>query len=162
MFMVDSVDIKVDGIDEIVSKLNLISEDLRYKGGRFALRKAAQVIEKKIEENADKIDDPNTENKISSNVAVRWSNKSFRKNGDLTFRVGVLGGAKVIKNPRGLSKSVPGGDTFYWRFLEFGTENARAIPFFRPAIESSKSQALDTFVKEYNKAIDRAIKKSSK
>lgn len=33
-----------------------------------------------------------------------------------------------------------GSDAFYWRFLEFGTVNMSARPFFRPAAEEYRSQ----------------------
>jgi HK97 gp10 family phage protein len=37
-----------------------------------------------------------------------------------------------------------------------------ARPFMRPALSENTAQATDIFVKEYEKAIDRAIKRAAK
>ena len=36
-------------------------------------------------------------------------------------------------------------DSYYWRFVEFGTSKMVAQPFMRPAFEEKKNQAVDTF-----------------
>lgn len=154
--MANEFDVKIEGLDEIKQKLKGISNDMQYKGGRFALRKAANLIRDDIKQNAQRIDNPDTANDISKNIAVRWSSKSFKQNGDLTFRIGVLGGAK-----KG-GKIHAGGDTFYWRFLEFGTEFIKAQPFIRPAAETASRKVVNEFVNQYNKALDRAIKRANK
>ena len=133
--MFDTVSI-IEGIDEINKKLDAVSDDIKFKGGRFALRKAANVIKGAVEKNALRLDDPETAEQISKNVAVRWSPKKFKRTGDLMFRVGLLGGAKsnaTRKRRRGKrtlaemgeldgkGKGNPGGDTWYWRLREFGT-----------------------------------------
>lgn len=38
----------------------------------------------------------------------------------------------------------------------------QAKPFMRPALEQSQGQVVDTFVKEYSKALDRALAKAKK
>lgn len=37
------------------------------------------------------------------------------------------------------SVGLSGKDTYYWRFVEFGTRNMAARPFFRPAAESERN-----------------------
>lgn len=90
------------------------------------------------------------------------------------FRVGVLGGARQYATTRenvrrgragqfystGGDTGNPGGDTFHWRFLEFGTERAAAKPFMRPAIGQAGQQAVNTFISEYQKSLDRAIRRA--
>ncbi|MNE79587.1 hypothetical protein D3C80_1760880 [compost metagenome] len=51
---------------------------------------------------------------------------------------------------------------WYWRLLEFGTERIRATPFMRPALTESIAEVTNTFVSEYDKSIDRAIKRAAK
>ncbi|MCY1370928.1 phage protein, HK97 gp10 family [compost metagenome] len=46
--------------------------------------------------------------------------------------------------------------------MEFGTEKARAQPFMRSALADHISEVTNTFVTEYEKAIDRAIKRAQK
>ncbi len=144
---------KITGLDEIKKRLKLVSDDMANKGGRSALRSAANVIRKEAKLRAEQLDDPTTENKIADNIAVRWDRKQFRKTGNPSFRVGVLGGAKKDSG----KKTGKGGDTFYWRFLEFGTEKMAARPFMRPAMDAQQQQAIDKFVEAYKKQLDKIL-----
>lgn len=166
--MPDRIDFHITGLDQLRIKLKGLSDDLQYKGGRFALRKAANIIRDRAQQNAARLDDPATANEIAKNIVVRWSTRTFRATGDLAFRIGVLGGAKQTSQAykdlgivAGRGKSNPGGDTFYWRFLEFGTARTRAQPFMRPALRESADQVQTEFVRQYDKAIDRALRKQA-
>ena len=172
--MVDSVQFKIEGLEELLGKLASVTDDVKRKGGRSALRKAAQLIANKAKENAKRLDDPESANDISKNIVARWNGKLNKSTGDLGFRVGVRGGAKLQKNyytRRGRTAreyhvggddANPGGNTFYWRFLEFGTKHMPAQPFMRSALADNISEATRTFVTAYTKAIERAIKRARK
>lgn len=174
--MADGIDFKIDGLEQLLGKLDSISDDLKRKGGRAALRKAANVIRAAAQAGASRIDDPATAESISKNIDVRWNARRFKRTGDLGFRVGVLGGArqygdtKVNRRKQRVGdsyktagdKSNPGGDTWYWRFVEFGTARTPAKPFLRPALEQNVDKATGAFITEYEKAIDRAIKRAAK
>lgn len=171
-----AAEFEIQGLDALLAKLDGIKQDAKLKGGRFALRKAANLVAAKAKEGAARLNDPQTSEEIVKNVAVRWNGQRFKNTGDLAFRVGILGGARQYSNTKdnvrkgragqtyltGGDKSNPGGDTFYWRFLEFGTEKAAAKPFMRPALENNIQAATNEFVTEYGKSIDRAIKKAAK
>jgi len=166
----------LEGVDTLNKALGSVSYDIRYKGGRFALRKAANLIADAVKKNAERLDDPDTAEEISKNVAVRWSSKKFKRTGDLMFRVGLLGGAKsqgVTRKRRrgqrtlaelgelaGKGSKNPGGDTWYWRLLEFGTRDIGATPFMRPALEKNGRAVMAEFVTQAKKSIDRAVKKA--
>ena len=156
--MADGVDFSIVGVDSLLSKLESISDDLRRRGGRAALRRAGNVIVDKARANASRIDDPHTGRSIAMNISQRWNGRVFKTTGDLGFRIGVLHGAVLKKHPD-LSENAP---TPHWRLIEFGTENMRAQPFMRPAAESSVSQVINVFASEYEKSIDRAIKRAQK
>lgn len=181
--MPDGFEVKIAGVDELNKRLEGITVDLRKKGGRFALRRAAEVIRKAAAAGWKLMDDTGTPEDISKNLALRWSPSMFRRTGDLGFRIGVLGGARkpdTAKKKRrrlrdgstsladlgeiaGKGSGNPGGDTFYWRFLEFGTERGvRARRVMMNAGEANASRAVDEFVVQYNKALDRAIKRGEK
>ncbi|WP_394243900.1 HK97-gp10 family putative phage morphogenesis protein [Halopseudomonas laoshanensis] len=174
--MADGVEFKLPDIDDLVAKLDAVVFETKYKGGRFALRKAAQLIREKAKANALRLDDPATARSIAKNVAERWNGRLFKRTGDLGFRIGVLGGAKQYGDtkanrrsgrvgetyPTGGSSTNPGGDTFHWRFLEFGTSRQRAQPFLRPALENNIDAATSEFIQQYDKVLDRAIKKAAK
>lgn len=156
--MADSIEFALEGIDSLVGKLEAISYDMKRKGGRTALRKAAQVVANKAKEGAERLDDPETGRSIAANIALRWNGRLFKLSGDLGFRVGVLHGS-VLKNGGDLSANSP---TPHWRLLEFGTAKMAAQPFMRKALADSISEVTSTFITEYEKAIDRAIKRAAK
>lgn len=156
--MADGIEFKLEGIDSLVSKLESISYDAKRKGGRSALRKAAQVVATKAKEGAQRVDDPETGRSIAANIALRWNGRLFKTSGDLGFRVGVLHGA-VLKNGGDTSANAP---TPHWRLLEFGTAKMHAQPFMRKALADHISEVTNTFITEYEKAIDRAIKRAAK
>lgn len=163
--MADAFSVKLDGIEALSKRLDGLKYDAQKKGGRYALRKAAQVVRNQAIINAQAVNDPRTWNTIAKNVVERWNARFNKATGDLSFRVGVLGGARdysAYGEIKGNDRSNPGGDTFYWRFVEFGTEHSPARPFMRPAIEQSAQKATDTFISEFNRALDRALKKAQK
>lgn len=107
-----------------------------------------------------RINDPQTAEDISRNIAERWASKHHKRTGDLAFRVGVLGGARISKSrPKGTEPVGPGGDTRYWAYVEFGTEKTAAQPFMTPALEQNLQEVVSTFQINLEKGIDRAMKK---
>lgn len=156
--MADGVDFKIEGLDSLLGKLESITYDVKRRGGRSALRKAAMVIVNKAKDGARRIDDPGTGRSIVDNIALRWNGRLFRRTGDLGFRVGVLKGA-VLKDG---GDTRPNSPTPHWRLLEFGTEKMRAQPFMRRALAENISEITNTFVTEYEKEIDRAIKRAQR
>lgn len=159
--MADGVEFSITGADDLVGKLRELSFDVRRKGGRTALRKAVSIVVSKAKDGARRIDDPDTGRSIADNIAMRWNGKLFKSTGDLGFRVGVLHGAVLPKKGQhpSLQTNAP---TPHWRLLEFGTSKMRADPFMRSALADSISQVTDTFVNEYERAIDRAIRRAAK
>ncbi|MNN77334.1 hypothetical protein D3C81_1937890 [compost metagenome] len=112
----------------------------------------------KAKEGAERIDDKATGRSIADNIALRWNGRLFKQTGNLGFRIGVLHGA-VLKDGGDLGQNAP---TPHWRLLEFGTEKMAAAPFMRPALADNISLVTNTFVTEYEKAIDRAIRRAAK
>ncbi len=156
--MADGVEFSIAGLDSLLGKLEAISYDVKRKGGRSALRKAAQVVAEKAREGARRIDDTETGRSIADNIALRWNGRLFKSSGDLGFRIGVLYGA-VLKNGGETAANSP---TPHWRLFEFGTANMAAQPFMRTALADNIGEATNTFITEYEKAIDRAIKRAAK
>lgn len=149
----------IKGLDPVLKKLDVVKQDVRLKGGRFALRKAAQIVRKAAQQNALRHDDADTGRAIASNIAERWNGKLFKATGDIGFRVGVMKGARL---PKDNSEDVGvGAPTPHWRLLEFGTDKMPASPMMRPALADNVDRATDEFVSQYDKALDRAIAKAT-
>ncbi len=188
--MVEPVAVNVEGLEPLLARMENLSFDLRKKGGRFAMRKAANLIREKARENAEQIDDPDSAESIAENIVVRFSPKDFKRNGDIAFRVGVLGGARghaaASGEVAGQGSNNPGGDTFHWRFIEFGRGEVKAKgegglanvqsgeffgkevaaapaqPFMRRALSENIQAATNEFITNYNKSLDRAIKRGQR
>lgn len=164
--MAEEIQGRVLGLESLRNKFGEIEQDVKYNGGRFALRKASNLIRDIAKQNARRVDDPKTAEDIEKNIVVRWSGRTFKRTGNLAFRVGVLGGAKgyakAVGEVKGRGKANPGGDTFYWRFVEFGTKHSRAQSFFAKTLEVNQNKAINEFVKQYQAAIGRAIKRAKK
>lgn len=159
--MADGVEFDIKGLDSLLGKLAAVTYDLKRKGGRSALRRAAKLVADKAKEGAEKLDDSATGRSIAKNIALRWNGRLFKQTGNLGFRIGVLHGAVLPKKGTAPDLSA-NGPTPHWRLLEFGTEKMQATPFMRKALADNISAATDALVTEYEKAIDRAIKRAAK
>lgn len=148
------VSFNLEGVEQLEVKLKAVQKDLRNKGGRAALRKAANVIAKAARKNARAIDDPDTGRSIARNIATRWDGRMFKRTGDLSFRIGVRGGGKFSARA-GNPDTGAGGATPHWHLVELGTRNARAHPFLRPAATEKAQEAATTFITEFGKALDK-------
>ena len=157
----DGVEFQLNGLPELLGKLDALDYDMKRKSGRFALRKAAQVLRNQARANADRVDDPASPANIAKNIVERWSGRTFKKTGNLMFRIGVMGGAGGNKSGSEQS-GLPGGDTRHFRYLEFGTAKTPAQPIFRPVPGQAGQQALDEFISQYSKKIDRVLKAAKK
>jgi HK97 gp10 family phage protein len=149
--------VRMNGIDELSKKLEGLRYDVQKKGGRFALRKAAQVIRDAARQNAQTVDDSATGRSIARNIAEKWNNRFNKQTGDLGFRVGVSGGARL---PKDNIDEGAGGPTPHWRLLELGTEKMAARPFFGKALPENAQKATDVFIDQFGRAIDRALKRA--
>lgn len=149
--------VQMTGLDALTKKLDGLKYDAQKKGGRFALRKAAQVVRDAARQNAQTVDDSETGRSIAKNINERWNGRLNKSTGDLGFRVGVSGGAKLPKNN---TDEGAGGPTPHWRLLEFGTEKMAARPFFGKALAENAQKATDVFIDQFGRAIDRALKKA--
>ena len=96
-----------------------------------------------------------------ANIAERWNGRLFKRTGNLGFRVGVLTGS-IRHMKKGNPDEGVGGPTPHAMLVELGTEKARAQPYLRPAMENNINAATDAFVREYEKALDRALARAKK
>lgn len=140
------------GLGDVSKTFEKLKTNMQKKHARKALREAAKVPRKKAKENAKRLDDRKTKEKIHLNVEIQ-SGKTKSRN-QLKVRVGVKGGAK--KN--GGKKQGRGLDTYYWRFLEFGTATSVAKPFLRPALVSTKDQTISIFADVLKKSIKEDVR----
>lgn len=150
-------DFSLLGLDAVLKNMEYVSDVVRGKKGRAALRKAGMIVVQAAQRNAMFLDDSETGRKISDNVGIRWNGRRNKATGDIAWRVGILKGAVLPKNNHeddGARAATP-----HWRLLEFGTKTAIAKPFLRPALADNIGPVTNTFVDELSKGIANAIKK---
>ncbi|MEO8466243.1 MAG: HK97-gp10 family putative phage morphogenesis protein [Gammaproteobacteria bacterium] len=127
-----------------------LSVKLQKKALAAAVRKGANLVRDAAKAGAMAIDDPATAESIYKNVGVSFSARESRRQGGIVYRVGIRGGARKGKGGGG-----PGGDTWYWRLVEFGTSRTQARPFLRPALENNAERATDAIAAELNRQLDK-------
>lgn len=156
--MAERVTFQIKGLPLISQRLRNLPDVIRKQVAMGGVRAGAEEIAKVAEVNTKALDDPRTPNVIAKNVAVRFSPIRFRRTGDVMYRVGLLGGAATI--PSGAEPGDaddrggnPGGATFYWRFLEFGTSRIAARSPMRKAMNSTRQAAFDTAATEMSRRL---------
>lgn len=156
-------DTKITGVDEALKRLDQLKGAAGKRAARRALRRGANVVLNAAREGAARLDDPATSNSITKNLVVRGGGRrNERRAGGVMMRVGIRGGARDMSKygeVKGQGKGNPGGDTFYWRFLEFGTQKMAARPFMRPALQNNTQAATDAFAQALGAEIDKELAK---
>lgn len=153
----------VKGLEGLLDTLKALPPEIVSKGGgpvRTSLRKAGVIFQKSYQENIRAIvDEPNKDGSTPANsgtlekaviVSRRKPSPGFK--GEI-FAVRIKRGAKA---PNGQTANKYGG------VLEFGYEGVPAKSPMRKAFETSKDQALSTFVSEMHKRVEAAAKKAVK
>lgn len=180
----DTLSFDIKGLDQTIKKMENLPVKLQRSGARKAARRGMNIVRDAARENARKLDDPKTSENIAKNIVVqsmsiRAITRIGGERGDIGMRVGVLGGARATgsaaaKTERrrarrgntsleslgeiaGAGKNNPGGDTWYWRFLEFGTAKQKAQPFMRTALSKNVESVTDKVATELSNEITIAV-----
>ncbi|MBD1553632.1 HK97-gp10 family putative phage morphogenesis protein [Pseudomonas typographi] len=153
---------KMQGVEGVVGKMRGLAPKLQRSGLKKSARRAMSIVRDAARAKAKAIDDPATAEKIWKNIAVQESPKDSKREGGVVMRVGVMGGAQNLSlggiAGKKTLKDNPGGDTWYWRFIEFGTEHSRAEPFMRPALSENIDPVTERFATELSTEIDAALR----
>jgi HK97 gp10 family phage protein len=161
---------QLQGVDDVLDKLAKLKSDIQKNATKKAARSGAGIIRKAVAAGVRPLDDETTPESIPKNVAVQFAPHTSRKVGGAAFRVGIRGGAKSPKK-QGLTKKIkgrgkrsvegltgaPGGDTFYWRFLEFGTSKIQGKGFMQKAMVQSIDPATKKFIAVIWAEIEKSV-----
>lgn len=140
----------LNGTTDVLARLSELKESQIVSATRTAGRKAMQIVADDAVRTASSFDDSETPLSIAENIAIKTSYS--RVTGDLTIKVGVMGGARYRRGDK--DKGIPS----YWRYVEFGTEHSAAQPFMRPAMDNNQQQVFQTFMNELRSGISRRLK----
>jgi len=144
---------EITGLDAVQAKLRLLGNKRKAKNAATrSARKAMNIVNKAAKVNAKALDDKGSGNKIWKNIVTKAGKT---KGADtVMMKVGIKGGAKKVS---GTGNS--GGDTWYWRFQEFGTSRHAATPFMRPAFSNNKDAVEAEFKRSFSEELDKEIAK---
>lgn len=157
--------IYIQGLDAVTRKLKILSNGrLARNAANRAIRQSMKVVLNAAISNARALNDPSTPKSIYKNIVYR---QARLKSKSLAMgRIGVLTGWKTYTQSKanirkGLAgkKYQVGGDVFYWRFLELGTEHMAAKPFMRPALQNNISTVTNDFAGIFSAEIDKELAK---
>lgn len=144
------------GFDNVIKKMRALPVALRGKPGRSALGSAARVVTNAAKENALRVDDAETGRRIADNVVQRFRSRHYKRTGDLMVSVGVATDHGRI--PKGNPDTGPKGNTPHWHLLELGTEQAKAQPFLRPALENNIGTVESVLAQKLEQQLDKISK----
>lgn len=152
-----AVELNIEGLDELNRKLQQLANPRKAKSiARKAARQAMNIARDAARTNAKAIDDPETREKIHKNI-VTQGGKS-RNSNEIVMRVGIRGGAAMNQHSnRAALSGLSGGNTTYWRMIEFGNSHQPAVPFMRPALSTKLDQITSKFVQVFDDEINKAL-----
>lgn len=157
-----TVTFEVKGLEGVINTLKSLPPELVSRRGgpvRAALRKAAVVIQKQEIENLQAIiAEPNkgsadqSTGLLEQNIVVSRSRLKGGQNGE-RYLVRIRKKSYQVNGKPVVTPQVA-------RLLEYGSERLHPPkPFIRPAFDAKKNEAVNTFVTETNKGIERVYKK---
>lgn len=162
-----------NGFERAMAKLRRLPPEIEKRALPKAMRAGAQIVRRAAIQNALKIDDPATAEQIARNIVVQFAPRYSKRIRGVVMRVGVMGGARQYGNTKenvrkrrvgktyktAGDKGNPGGDTWYWRFVEFGIQSRGigARPFMLPALERNGGAAIDAVTRSLETSIDYYI-----
>lgn len=134
--MGDRVQFTLKGADELSAKFRGLAEDMRRKVVLPAAKDAMDIVLLDAKDRAARVDDPETANFIPANLAMIERRALGEEVGAVIISVGV----------RMRKRGQKGGNTFYWWWVELGTEKNRAKPFLRPALANNREAVFREFL----------------
>lgn len=149
-----SIRVEIEGMDKLVRKLRRLADHAASEETVMsALEKAAEPTRAAAEAKAPRRTGHLAENIVIERVAgltsVGGAGLEVSQTGGRGFKgVGVFAAPGTDKGSR---------RAFYGMFQEFGTVHHAAQPFMRPAYDENKRRAIQTFRREMEQAIERAV-----
>lgn len=155
---------ELNGVDELVKKLKKLQKEAVEKIAPKALKQAADVVAGEAKRRASLLDNPESPENIAKNIVVRKAGKRQTPPNAIKYRIGVSGGGKEsdgeekVTRSGKVKKGPAGGDTWYWRFIEFGTIKVSARPFMRPSMAAKEQEAAARFISSFKAELDKTVK----
>lgn len=139
----------IEGLDEIVRNMQAIAKDLKGDPLRASLRKGLNVIRDEARANAPRGETGRLAPAINTRPLPADEVPSNSTDGQELF----------VASSRLKKKDDP-GNAWYWHFVEFGTDKwPSGSPFLAPAFDSKRQAAMDAFIDEMRKQLEKNVKR---
>lgn len=151
--------VEFKGVDELARKLRQLADPKNARRiARKSARQAMNLVRDSARDNAKRIDDPETREKIWKNITTQGG--KTKDVNLILMRVGIRGGAAMNgKSNRQALESLSGGNTTYWRHIEFGNSHQPAVPFMRPALADNIDPVINKFSHIFGSELDKELAK---
>lgn len=139
------------GMLDLDRELELLSKAESRTVLRQAVRAGAAVIQTEARSRA-----PERTGKLKRNIIIA------NGKGDATQAsagIRVRGTNPSGTNSDNTKKAIRSNNSFYWRFIELGTSKFPAVPFIRPAFDSTVDSAARATIDSATQAIDEVLAK---
>ncbi len=126
----------VKGLSDLVAAMNGLPDKVRVNGLRRAVSSGAVIVRNDARARA-----PVDTGEMRKDIQVKRERVPDAY--VATYSVHVRSGkrSRLSGRARDVDK-----DSFYWKFVEFGTAKMAAQPFLRPAFEAKKQEAADKII----------------
>lgn len=143
------------GFKELAEKLKQLPTKVAKNGLRRAVSSGAAIVRNDARKRA-----PVDTGEMKRDIMMkREKDKQGGGTTGATYSVFVRSGKK--SRLAGKKRNVE-RDSYYWKFVEFGTAKAPAQPFMRPAFEANKNEAVAAIGKALNEAIQTAAREGNR
>lgn len=132
--------VEIKGLKEVIKTFGKVPDGVKRRALRQGLAAGGEVYRIGAIQNAMGVDNDKTKAAIWKNIRNVYGVKRSRISRNVVQMV-------TVRNTK------RGGDTFYWRFVEFGTSHSRAQPFMRPAFESLSGLAIRETAEEMTRRL---------
>jgi len=151
--------IELKGARELQKKLDRLGKTAGKKIVRSATRKGSAVIRKAAKSNAKSMVGGEMGALIGKNVITRAHKK--QKRGSYALFTGMRSGVdEFVHIAKGKSK-YPSKRTYIPAAIEYGHDNAAAIPFIRSAVDSKGETAKQITINEIDRGIQQEARRGS-
>lgn len=148
--------IELEGARQLQKKLSRLEKSAGKKIVRSATRKGSAVIRKAEKSNAKSMVGGEMGALISKHIVTRAHKK--QKKGSYALFTGMRPGVDEFVHTAAGKSKYPDKRTYIPAAIEYGHDNAAAIPFMRSAVDSKGEQAKQTTIRE----IDRGIQQEAR
>jgi len=153
---------QVDGLDGLLDRLKALPKEISGKAGgpvkRSLIAGANLIAESAKQHLQTSINHPNADGTTAESTGLLKRSIIVKRASRPPSGVAEMVQVRVKRGKSAKGQSV----TAYGKYMEFGTDKQRALPWLRPAFEQQKSPALNVIVSALKTEIEKAERKARK